>query len=57
MENVVRKVLEEYCAWAGRDLEEYVQQAVYERLKGDLEEVASHGIPRAEEMLRRLLEA
>ncbi len=53
----VEEVLKEFCAWSGRDREEYIQQAVFERLKGDLEEVSALGILRAEKMLKKLLES
>ncbi|WP_456329096.1 hypothetical protein [Archaeoglobus sp.] len=53
----VEEVLKEFCEWSGRDRGEYIQQAVFERLKGDLEEIASYNIPRAKEMLGKLLEA
>ena len=49
-------VLEAFCEWAGKSKEEYVREATFERLKGDLEEISSYGIPRAEWMLRELLE-
>jgi len=50
------ELLREFCKWAGKDLDEYVTQAVIERLKGDCEEIASHGIPKAEEFLKRIEE-
>ncbi len=50
----LEEVLKEFCEWSGRDREEYIRQAVFERLKGDLEEIASYNIPKAREMLRNL---
>ncbi len=50
------KLLKEFCEWADKDLREYVTQAVIERLKSDCEEIASYGIPKAEEFLKRIEE-
>ena len=47
-------VLREFCEWSGKRAEEFITEAVSERLKGDLEEIASYDVPKAKEFAERL---
>jgi len=56
-ESITFDTLEKYCDWSGKDIFQFVMEAVSERLKGDIEEIASYDIPKAREFAERLEEA
>lgn len=56
-ESITFDTLEKYCEWTGKDIFQFVMEAVSERLKGDIEEIASYDIPKAREFAERLKEA
>lgn len=56
-ESIAFDTLEKYCEWTGKDIFQFVMEAVSERLKGDIEEITSYDIPKAREFAERLKEA
>ena len=47
------ELVKEFCEWSGNSIEEFIAEAVLERLKGDSEEIGSYGVPRASEIAER----
>ena len=47
------ELVEEFCEWSGNSIEEFIAEAVLERLKSDSEEIGSYGVPRAREISER----
>lgn len=55
-EGIAFDTLEKYCEWTGKDVFEFVMEAVFEKLRVECEQIASYDIPKAKEFAERLKE-
>ena len=49
------EILQEFCRWTGRDINEYMEEVIVWALFGDLDEM-KNSAPKAEDLLKRLCE-
>ena len=55
MDGEIVEILQEFCRWTGRDINEYMEEVIVGALFGDLDEM-KNSAPKAEELLKRLCE-